>query len=136
MLMSTIIVGFIDNPEGRRALDLAVEEARRRQAKVIVVHSLKGGHRTHDEEYYEYQEALEKVSSHLAEHGVDFEIHEYVRGQTPAEDLVEACKDFDAELLVMGYKRRTATGKALLGSHAHDVLMHSTVPVLAVMAPE
>lgn len=134
--MSTIVVGFIDNPEGRRALDLAVEESGRRQAKLIVVHSLKGGSKTEDEEYYQYQEALEKVSSSLTERGVDFEIHEYVRGQSPAEDLVEACRDFDAELLVMGYKRRSATGKAILGSHAHDVLMNSPVPVLGVMAPE
>lgn len=107
-----------------------------RQAKLIVVHSLKGGHTTKDETYYKYQQALEKVSADLVDLGVDFEIHEYVRGQTPAEDLVEACTDFEADLLVIGYKRRSATGKALLGSHAHDVLMHAPVPVLAVIAPE
>jgi nucleotide-binding universal stress UspA family protein len=49
---------------------------------------------------------------------------------------MEAVEEFDAGLLVIGYKRRTATGKLLLGSHAQDVLMSATVPVLAVMAPE
>ncbi len=134
--MATIVVGFIDNPEGKRALELAIDEAVRRQARLIVVHSLMGGSKTKDEVYYRYQAALEDVVSELTERGVVHEIHEYVRGQTPAEDLVEAVKDFDAELLVIGYRRRTATGKALLGSHAQDVLMNATVPVLAVMAPE
>lgn len=134
--MATIVTGFIDNPEGRRALDLAIGEASRRDARLIVVHSMKGGAKTKDDEYFRYQEALEKVAAELTERGLAHEIHEYVRDQTPAEDLVEAVKDFDAELLVIGYKKRTATGKALLGSHAQAVLMNATVPVLAVMAPE
>lgn len=134
--MATIVTGFIANPEGRRALDLAIEEAGRRDARLVVVHSMKGGTKTRDEEYVKYQEALEKVDAELTERGISHEIREYVRDQTPAEDLIEAVKEFDAELLVIGYKRRTATGKALLGSHAQDVLMESPVPVLAIRAPD
>lgn len=131
-----IVVGFIDNPEGRQALDLAIEEAQRRQRRLIIVHSMKGGSKTRDEEYLNYQKALDTLAADLTKRGIDHEIHEYVRDQTPAEDLIEAVSEFDAELLVIGYKRRTATGKALLGSHAQDVLMSATVPVLAVMAPD
>lgn len=134
--MATIVTGFIDNPEGKRALDLAIEEAGLRDARLIVVHSMRGGSKTKDEEYSRYQDALEKVQAELTARGITHEIHEYVRDQTPAEDLVEAVRDFDAELLIIGYKKRTATGKALLGSHAQSVLMNATVPVLAVMAPE
>lgn len=131
-----IVVGFIDNPEGRQALDLAIEEAERRQTHLIIVHSMRGGSRTKEEEYLSYQRALDDLTSELSERGIDHEIHEYVRDQSPAEDMIEAVKEFDAELLVIGYRRRTATGKALLGSHAQDVLMNATVPVLAVMAPD
>lgn len=130
-----IVVGFIDNPEGRQALDLAVEEAQRRQTKLIVVHSMRGGSRTKQDEYINYRKALDELESELSASGVEHEIHEYVRDQSPAQDLAEAVRDFDAELLVIGYRRRTATGKALLGSHAQEVLMNATVPVLAVMAP-
>jgi nucleotide-binding universal stress UspA family protein len=131
-----VVVGFIDNPEGRRALDLAIEEAERRDSRLIVVHSMRGGTKTKDRDYLDYQRALDALATELNERGVDHEIHEYVRDQTPAEDLIQAVDQFDADVLVIGYRRRTATGKALLGSHAQDVLMNARVPVLAVMAPE
>lgn len=130
-----VVVGFIDNPEGRQALDLAIEEAERRQKRLIVVHSMRGGSRTKEDEYISYREALGELDQELTERGVEHEIHEYVRDQTPAQDLMEAVDEFDADVLVIGYKRRTATGKALLGSHAQEVLMNAKVPVLAVMAP-
>lgn len=131
-----IVVGYIDNPEGKQALDLAVQEAARRQARLIIVHSMRGGSRTKESEYVAYQRALSDLDSDLTARGIDHEIHEYVRDQSPAQDLVEAVEEFGAELLVIGYKRRTSTGKMLLGSHAQDVLMNATVPVLAVMAPD
>ena len=131
-----IVVGFIDNPEGRQAVDLAVTEAERRQTTLVVVHSMRGGTHTKGDEYMASREALDRLDAELSERGVAHEIREYVRDQTPAEDLVEAVEEFGAELLVIGYKKRTATGKALLGSHAQDVLMAATVPVLAVMAPD
>lgn len=132
----SVVVGFIDNPEGRQALDLAIEEAERRQTRLIVVHSMRGGFKTKQDEYINYREALEDLDQQLSERGVEHEIHEYVRDQTPAQDIMEAVDEFDAELLVIGYKKRTATGKALLGSHAQEVLMNAKVPVLAVMAPD
>jgi nucleotide-binding universal stress UspA family protein len=131
-----IVVGFIDNAEGKQALDLAIEEAQRRQSRLIIVHSMRGGSKTKEQEYFNYQKALDDLTADLTQRGIGHEIHEYVRDRTPAEDLIEAVEEFDAELLVIGYKRRTATGKALLGSHAQDVLMSATVPVLAVMAPD
>jgi nucleotide-binding universal stress UspA family protein len=131
-----IVVGFIDNPEGRQALELAIEEALRRQSRLIVVHSMRGGSKTKGDEYLQYQKALEGLESELSDRGVAHEVKEYVRDQTPAEDLIQAVEDYDAELLVIGYKRRTAPGKLLLGSHAQEVLMSAQVPVLAVMAPE
>lgn len=134
--MAGIVVGFIDNPEGRQALELAIEEAQRRETRLIVVHSMRGGPRTKEDEFLAYQDALEAVAADLKERGVDHEIHEYVRDQTPAEDLIAAVEEFDADLLVIGYKRRTATGKVLLGSHAQEVLMNVDLPVLAIRAPE
>ncbi len=132
----TIVVGFIDTPEGHRALDLAIDEARSKDARLVVAHSMRGGHRDASEEVLHYQDALDEVDRRLKELGIDHEIHEYVRGQNPAQDLLDAASSFEAGLIVIGYRRRTATGKAILGSHAHDVLMGAHCPVLAIVAPD
>lgn len=133
--MTKIIVGFLDNPEGERALDLAIEEAQRRQAHLVIVHSLRGGNETKSQEILRYRDALEAVTARLSDLGIGHEVHEYVLGNTPAEDLLRAAKEFEADLIVIGYRRRSATNKALLGSHAHDILMGAECPVLAVVAP-
>lgn len=130
--MTAIIVGFTDDDHGERALNIAVEEARLRDARLVVVHSMEGGAKTDDREVARYQRALKGVQSHLGETGIDFEISQYVRGNTPSQDITEAVGEHAAELVVIGYRRRTATGKALLGSDAQEILMSSPVPVLAV----
>ena len=133
--MGTIVAGYIDNPEGQRALELAIAEARRREAKLIVVHSMRGGADTSAEDVLRYRTALEGVEQQLTEEGVAHEVVEYVRDNSPAEDLLAAAAEFGAELLVIGYRKRSAAGKALLGSHAQTLLMGAECPVLAIMAP-
>ncbi|MDH3730762.1 MAG: universal stress protein [Acidimicrobiia bacterium] len=133
--MATIVTGYIDNPEGQRALELAIGEARRREAKLIVVHSMRGGADTSSEDVLRYRSALELVGERLTKEGLSHEVVEYVRDNTPAEDLLAAAAEFDAELLVIGYRKRSAAGKAILGSHAQTLLMGAECPVLAIMAP-
>lgn len=134
--MSSIVVGFIDTPQGRAAIDQAVAESRLRHVPLIIVHSMMGGNRESEDEYVAAAEALEKLQERLSAEGVDFSVHEYVRGQKPADDLIQAAEEFDAELIVIGIRRRSATGKVLLGSNALDILHDSPVPVLCVKAKE
>lgn len=134
--MATIVTGFVDTPEGNHALDTAIEEAKRRSASLVVVHSLVGGRSTSEEEIQAGREAAEKIEERLKGEDIDHEIKTYVRGQTPAEDVLQAARDFDADLIVIGYRRRTSTGKALLGSAAQDILMGAPCPVLATLAPD
>lgn len=126
-----IIVGFIRTAEGRAALDRAIEEARLRGESLLVVHSLKDDL----DEIRAYQDELEAVEEKLAASGVEHEIKQYVRGNTPAEDLVQAADEEGADLVVIGIRRRSPVGKLLLGSNAQHVMLHSPAPVLAVYAP-
>lgn len=127
-----IIAGFIRSPEGRAALDRAVEEARLRNDSLLVVHSLKDDL----EEVHAYRDELEKVEQQLKDSGIDHEIRQYVRGNSPAEDIVQAAQDEGGDLIVLGVRRRSPVGKLLLGSNAQHVFLHSPVPVLAVYAKE
>jgi nucleotide-binding universal stress UspA family protein len=125
-----IIAGFLRSPEGRAALDRAIEEAQLRDAELVVVHSLK------DEvaEVQAYREEFAAVGERLTELGVRHTLKEYVRGNTPAEDLLQASKDLAADLVVIGIRRRSPVGKLLLGSNAQEVLLHADAPVLCVKA--
>lgn len=126
-----VVVGFIISPEGEAALNAAIEEARLRSATLVVVHSLHGGGR--DEELLpEYTRALQDVEERLRSVGVDFEIRELVRGNSPGDDLLQFAADEGADLIVIGIRRRSPVGKLVLGSNAQDIILGASCPVLAV----
>ncbi len=129
-----IVVGFIRSAEGAAALERAIEESRLRDAELIVVHSMEGGDKEEAEEVLEYRRELEEVELRLTDLGISHQVHEFVRGQTPSEDLVQCATDLEAELIVIGLRRRSSVGKFLLGSNAQEILLDAKCPVLAVKA--
>ena len=129
-----IVVGFIRSREGRAALDRAVAEARLRNARLLVVHSSKGGHGEDVEEAIAYRDELEEIGQRLKEEGLDHEVHELVQGNTPTQDLLEVARQSGAEMIVIGIRRRSPVGKMILGSNAQEILLNADCPVLAVKA--
>ncbi len=134
--MPKIVVGFIRSPEGEAALKTAIDEAKLRSAQLIVVHSMYGGRREDETEVLAYRQELEAVDKQLTADGVDHRMHEYVRGLSPSEDLTRTAKEENADLIVIGLRRRTPTGKFLLGSNAQEILLDADCPVLAVKADQ
>ena len=132
--MRTIVVGFVDTPEGAAALHAAADEARSRDAQLVVTHSARGGFSPDGEEAVAVKTALHEVTEQLAEDGVPFQVRNLVRGNDPAEDIVDMVREYDAELIVVGLRSRTPVGKLLLGSEVERVLMLAPCPVLAVKA--
>jgi nucleotide-binding universal stress UspA family protein len=129
-----IVVGFIDTPEGNAAINLAIEEARLRNGSLVIVNSKHGRHHEKAEDYLAMAKALDDLANRLTKAEVDHDVHEYVRGDRPAEDLIQAVADHDAEMIVIGIRKRSVTGKMLLGSNALEILHDSPVPVLCVKA--
>ena len=127
-----IVTGFRPSSEGRAAVDRAIEEARLRGGTVLIVHSMHGGERDELEQLMSYRERFEELKGDLEASGVAYELIEYARGNSPAEDLVAVARDRDAELIVIGIRRRSPVGKLVLGSNAQDVLLEADCPVLAV----
>jgi nucleotide-binding universal stress UspA family protein len=134
--METIVVGFVDSPTGRVAMGAAIEEAQRRGARLSVVHSMRGGVHESAEEVADAGEALDRLRERLVADGVDHDIHQFVRGGSPAEDITRHAAEVGAALIVVGYRRRSPTGKLFLGSDSRDVLLAAPCPVLAVPAGE
>src|SRR5665811_2557646 len=61
-----IVVGYVKSPEGAAAVDRAIEEARLRNASLVIVHSSKGGLREDVDEAVAYQEPVSYT--HLRAH--------------------------------------------------------------------
>lgn len=129
-----IVAGFLRSPEGRAALQRAIAETRLRDGELLVVHSMRGGERDELENVLTYREEFEELEKQLAEEDITYRLVEYARGNAPSEDLLQAAEDENADIIVIGIRRRTPVGKLILGSNAQDVLLHANCAVLAVKA--
>ena len=129
-----IVAGFLRSPEGRAALNRALKEAELRDGELLVVHSMRGGERDELEQVMSYREEFEQLERRLKDSAARYRLIEYARGNAPAEDLLQAAKDEDADMIVIGIRRRSPVGKLILGSNAQDILLHADCAVLAVKA--
>jgi nucleotide-binding universal stress UspA family protein len=131
---SPIVVGYVDSPEGQAALDRAIVEAEQRSARLVVISSNKGGAAYDKTAAAAMEQVLADVRARLAAAGVEFEVRQLVRGEDPADDIIHVADEVDADLIVIGLRRRTPVGKLILGSNAQQVLLDASCPVLAVKA--
>lgn len=120
-----IVVGHIATAEGEAALQRAVLEAQLRSASLLVLSSPPAD--TPDVSEEQYVDALRVM---LAEQGVDGDVRQLAPDADPAHELVAAAAD--ADLVVVGIRRRSPVGKLLMGSTAQRVLLEAECPVLAV----
>ena len=134
--MRTIVVGYVPKPEGKAALRRATEEARLREARLVVINSHRGGREFDSDDAIESEAQLDEVRNILDEAGVEHEVRQLVRGMDPADDLINVAKEVDAEFIVIGLRRRSPVGKLILGSNAQRVLLDAPCPVLAVKSGE
>jgi len=124
-----IVVGYLATPEGRAALDAAVEEARRRSVPVVVVLSARPDEPV--ERRAQTEEALGQVRDELDALGVEHDVR-LLDGGDVADDLISTAEQVDAQLVVLGLRRRSPVGKLILGSNAQRVLFDAPCPVLTV----
>ena len=129
----SIVVGYVATDEGRAALARAVEEARLRGARLVVVGSSRSGSRP-EEDAERSARDLADVRVELDASGVAYDVHLPTGSADPAEEIIGAAEQAGAELIVIGLRRRSPVGKLILGSNAQRILLDSPCPVLAVKA--
>jgi nucleotide-binding universal stress UspA family protein len=118
---SVIVVGYSSKPEGRAALQRAIEEAQVRHSELVIVHTSP-------------ELELADLRGELAATGIPHRITGSADVQDPAEELINAAESVGADFIVIGLRRRSPVGKRLLGSNAQRVLLDASCPVLAVKA--
>ncbi len=137
--MTTIIVGVDGSDAARRALEWAVAEARLRDARLTVVHSLE--HRYSGEAWMLAQPDFTQVDEAalaVLDAGVDLasgqapglEVTGHLGYGSPAAVLLETAAD--AQMVVVGARGLGGLAGLWLGSVSRQVTHHSPVPVAVV----
>jgi len=132
MTMEKIVVGYDGSNTGKAALAVAKEQSKAFDAKVFVIESQVGGSDTDAKDIKKGEENLEFAESYLKEQNIPCETHLLVRGVEPGEDIVQFAKDNDADLIIVGVRRRSKVGKLMFGSTAQFVILEGPCPVLTV----
>lgn len=122
-----IVVGYAAGAFGRVCLEQGIVEARLRDTELLVISAVSEvrGQRIAD------ADEIAAVTDRLIASGLRYRIQQPI-GATPAEELLAAMDHPDAEMLVIGMRRRTQVGKLLLGSTSQYLLVSCRKPVLVV----
>ena len=129
----TILLAYVSRPEGRAALDKAIEISKERQEPMLIVNASPGGPQEDVSLVPAFE--VEQIEAELAAKGIQAEFKQYVRGNNAVEEINDMVETRDISLLIIGLRKRTAVGKLLLGSVAQEILMTVPCPVLCVKAP-
>src|SRR4051794_13728294 len=105
--MGAVVVGYVAKPEGEAAVEQGIAEAKLRGAGLVVMNSQRGGREYDDSVSLRTEQDLSALDAKLKDSGVDYEVRHLVRGQEPAEDLISIAESCDADLIVIGLRRRT-----------------------------
>lgn len=128
-----VVVGFAPTREGRAALHRGAREALRRRTDLVVVAASR---RPQGPESDDFSAQIDAVRAELGAQGLHVQQPEPARDGDMADEIISVSEAMDAELIVIGLRRRTPVGKLLLGSNAQRILLDSRSPVLAVKADE
>ncbi|WP_456698804.1 universal stress protein [Aeromicrobium sp. P5_D10] len=125
----TVVVMYSPDEYGRSALSYGAGEAARRGEELIVVNPTRGDSYVDrkfvgDDDLVRLEQVLDslEITTHIR--------HEVV--PDVAEAVLDAARETDASLIVVGIRPRTPVGKLLLGSVAQRLILDATCPVLAV----
>lgn len=125
-----ILVGYVPTPEGEAALDAAAVEAELRGASVILLNTSRGDAAL--DRRYANQSQLDAAEARVRARGAEVIIRHKAGDGDVAAALLAAAEEEHVDLIVLGLRRRSPTGKLILGSTAQRILLESPVPVLTV----
>lgn len=127
----SIAVAHQVSPTSPIALREALNEAQLRGTDLVVLHAVESIDPDRTESYrLGISDAIQKV---CAGSDVTWRLHLVVANAADlGGTLVRLADEVGAEMLVIGARRRSPVGKALLGSVTQTVILEANVPVLVV----
>ena len=127
-----VVVGYVPTETGFLAVTESVREARTFQVPVVIVNvvGLSGFATPTAAE----DQDLDSLTARLTSDGVEHSVQQIESGESVADLLLGIAEQAQARMIVVGLRRRSPVGKALLGSTAQSVILGANCPVLTVRA--
>lgn len=139
-MIQRILLGWDGSPPAKRALDIAVDLARRYDAEIVAVSvAYSPAHAETEDDRLEsvhaarryLTETLDAVRDRADRIGVDLE-HVVIEGIHPSEEIANYAHEHGFDLVVVGHHRRRRAGRFLLHGLAERLLRSADMPVLVV----
>jgi nucleotide-binding universal stress UspA family protein len=128
----TVAVAHQVSGTGRIALRHALHEARRHDTDLAVLHVVSSALDADRREAYRLGVADEIERAIGSSDGVSWTLHLATDEGDLGERIILLAHEVGADVLVIGARRRSPMGKALLGSAAQTIILGADVPVLVV----
>ena len=131
----SVVVAHQVSPTGSLVLTQGAREANLRRTNLMVVHVVES--LDLDQEEAQRSGLSDEIRQVVEEGGftdLDWDVHLATGSDDLPGTVVELADQFDAELVVIGARRRSPLGKLLLGSSAQSIILDANVPVLVVKA--
>jgi nucleotide-binding universal stress UspA family protein len=128
----TVAVAHQASATARLALSHAVQEAKFRDTDLAVLHVVNSALDADREEAYRLGVSDEIESAVGPDSDVRWKLHLHTVSGDVGEAIVGLTDRLGPDLLVLGARRRSPVGKALLGSVAQTIILEASVPVLVV----
>jgi nucleotide-binding universal stress UspA family protein len=142
MSFNRILVTVENSPIAAHAVDLGIELARSLKAEIALIrvtesptaYGVDAGISARElmaQARREDQKLLAGVRERLS---LPASVQEFLPAGDPATEIVNAAKEWPADIIVLGSHGRGGVSRALLGSVAEAVTRHAPCPVLVVRA--
>ncbi len=135
-----LILGYDDSPSAHAALDVAIEQAKRFDERLVILFGYAPPGRSVGDEYGEHRRVLEEfgeratreAAERASAEGVEVEV--LLVPERPSIALENTARERGARLIVIGTYGESPFRSALLGATPHKLLQFSETPVLCVPA--
>jgi len=131
----TVAVAHQVSATARLALSHAVQEAKFRDTDLAVLHVVGSALDADRSDAYRAGVSDEIERAVGPDTDITWNLHLQTVSGDVGDALVKLTDHLRPDLLVLGARRRSPVGKALLGSIAQTIILEASVPVLVVKTP-
>ncbi|OPX87147.1 MAG: putative universal stress protein [Pelotomaculum sp. PtaB.Bin104] len=138
-MFNSILVAFDNQAQSKKALDMAIEVAKKFEANIYLVTAISVpaaskhellDYKIDDQVRKYIEEALKATAEEVEKEGV--KVEPKVLYDLPGEAIVQYAKDKNVNLIVIGSNNRNALGRMFLGSVSNYVVHNAHSPVMVI----